>query len=592
MSAKAPRISLGNVLLLLPAAISFSVAWGSDFLWLEALLFAVVLAVGGVLGKRFGWNSKPPGILHLPRQWSRRPLFVCAIPALSSIALRMALLPWVPIPHPVVPDEYSHMFLAKTFLLGRLANPAHPLWEHFETLHILSQPTFSSMYMAGQACFLALGKVLFGDLFWGVVISTALFCAALTWFLRAFVPPGWALFGGLLAAVRIGGASYWNNSYWGGSAGALGGALLFGAYARLRRRRSVGNALVFGLALVLLANTRPYEGAVLGAALCARLAYDVLRPREVEWSRAVACVAAIVAVLGCAAWGMTRHWQAVTGKPLAMPYMVNQQTYGWPMTLPWVKIPHVQYRHPEFVLYREYELGEHKMITVPTQIPFGVLVKYAFSWRFYFGFVLTVAFLFTSRILRNPRMRPVWVASGITLLAVAMEQSGYPHYLSPVAPAIFLFIVQGLRYVAQIRGASSGPVIVRAVLPLAFVLLVTRAGALSPASQPSDAMNFFSWCCTDARRNDRQPVIDRLNAMPGEHLVFVKYDVKVYSTLEWVYNEPDIDRAKIVWARDMGEEKNADLLRYYPKRSVWRVVLHGDGGDPRKLDSISTSGQP
>jgi hypothetical protein len=109
------------------------------------------------------------------------------------------LLPWVPIPHPVVPDEYSHILLAKTFLLGRLANPPHPLWQHFESIHILPQPTYSSMYMAGQACFLALGKLLGGDLFWGVVLSTALFCSALTWFLRAYVPPGWAMLGGMLA---------------------------------------------------------------------------------------------------------------------------------------------------------------------------------------------------------------------------------------------------------------------------------------------------------------------------------------------------------------------------------------------------------
>ncbi|MEQ1945539.1 MAG: hypothetical protein ABL995_00015 [Bryobacteraceae bacterium] len=588
MSAKAARISLGNVLLLLPAALSLAVTWGADFLWLEAVLFMVVLGAAAAVGERLPWNAKPPAFLDAVRRWSRSPLLACSIPAFTSVVLRVVLLPWVPIPHPVVPDEYSHMFLAKTFLLGRLANPAHPLWEHFETLHILSQPTYSSMYMAGQACFLALGKILFGDLFWGVVISTALFCAGLTWFLRAYLPPGWALFGGILAAVRIGGASYWNNSYWGGSAGALGGALVFGAYARLTKRWSVGSALVFGVGLVLLANTRPYEGAVLGTALGGCLVYDILRARgvagRVTWSRVVVCTAAIAVVLGFSLWAMTRHWQAVTGKPLTMPYVVNQQTYGWPMTLPWVKVPEVQYRHPEFVLYREYELGEHRMITVPLQIPFGLLVKYAYNWRFYFGLTLAIVFVFTTKILAQRRMRPVWVASGITLLAVAMEQSGYPHYLSPLAPAIILFIVQGLRHFAQVRKRCLGPAIVRAVLPITCVLLATRAVALSPASAPSDAMNFFSWCCTDVRRNDREPIIAQLNKIPGDHLVLVKYDITVYSTLEWVYNEPDINGSRIVWARDMGPERNQELLRYYPGRMARRVTLRQ--GEAAQLEPL------
>jgi len=206
-----------GLLLLVSAAICAAAFRDIDLLWLEAVLFAAVLATG-----LFTRKMRPP-------RWTSNPCLAFLIPAVTSVALRICLLPWIPIPHPVVPDEFSHILLAKTFLLGRLANPAHPLWQHFESIHILSQPTYSSMYMPGQACFLALGQLLFGHLFWGVVLSTALFCGTLTWFLRVYLPPSWALFGGLLAAVRIGAASYWNDSYWGGSAGALGGAMVLGA---------------------------------------------------------------------------------------------------------------------------------------------------------------------------------------------------------------------------------------------------------------------------------------------------------------------------------------------------------------------------
>jgi hypothetical protein len=40
---------------------------------------------------------------------------------------------------------------------------------------------------------------------------------------------------------------------------------------------------------------------------------------------------------------------------------------------------------------------------------------------------------------------------------------------------------------------------------------------------------------------------------------------------EWVYNAPDIDNSKIIWAREMDESKNLELIRYYKDRKVWLV---------------------
>ncbi len=511
----------------------------------------------------------------------------CLLPGLLSAILRAMLLPWVPIPHPVVPDEYSHILLAKTFLLGRLANPPHPLWQHFESIHIISQPTYSSMYMAGQACFLALGKLLTGNLFGGVVLSTALFCSALTWFLQAYVPPGWALFGGVLAAVRIGAASYWNDSYWGGSAGALGGALVLGAYPRLRTGWRAGPAITFAAGLVLLANTRPYEGAVLGLVLTAALLWELVRRRnDVPWKRVGGSVAAAALVLGISGWAMTRQWKAATGNAFTLPYQINQRMYGWPMTLTWIPMPTIEYRHPEFALYHDYETHEHQLTTEPALIPQGLLAKYYLLWPFFFGAALSVVFLFTQKILATRRMRVVWIAAGAVLLAVLTEQSGYPHYFAPAAPAAFLLVIQGLRYVAQWRAGQApiGPAVVRCVIPILCVVLGVRAATMPLRSAPGGTRNYYSWCCVNARQNDREPYARKLEALPGNHLVIVSYHLAAYDTVEWVYNEPDIDGAKVVWARDMGQEKNQELLNYFPGRDVWIVqiedghaTLHGPG---------------
>ena len=426
-----------NLALLLPAALCALLFRSADFLWLEALLLIATLIAVAILGNRLKATARPPAWCQSLRKLSRHNLLACLLPALASIALRLSLLPWIPIPNPVVPDEFSHILLAKTFLLGRLANPAHPLWQHFESIHILSQPTYSSMYMAGQACFLAIGQLVFGNLFWGVVLSTALCCAAMTWFLRAWVPPGWALFGGLLLAVRIGAASYWNDSYWGGSAGALGAAMLLGAYPRLLRMWRPAPAIVFAAGLVVLANTRPYEGAALGVAVVALLFYNFWKnsANGIPAKRLAISGALALMVLGASGWATAQHWKAVTGHALTLPYQVNQQTYGWPLTLPWTKVLPIQFRHPELALYRAFELGEHRQITVPSAtIPIGLLLKYASAMRFFFGLTLCATFLFTTRILKARRTRAVWLSGAVVALAVITEQSGYPHYWAPAAP--------------------------------------------------------------------------------------------------------------------------------------------------------------
>ena len=41
--------------------------------------------------------------------------------------------------------------------------------------------------------------------------------------------------------------------------------------------------------------------------------------------------------------------------------------------------------------------------------------------------------------------------------------------------------------------------------------------------------------------------------------------------MEWVYNSPDIDHAGVVFARDMGREKNEELIRHLSGRKVWVV---------------------
>jgi hypothetical protein len=110
-------------------------------------------------------------------------------------------------------------------------------------------------------------------------------CGALCWMLQAWVSGGWALAGGLLAAIRFGIFSYWMNSYFGGAMAAIGGALVLGALPRIVSRRDWRDPVLMGVGIATLANSRPYEGFVL--ALPALIALCVWTARHRDRARQV-----------------------------------------------------------------------------------------------------------------------------------------------------------------------------------------------------------------------------------------------------------------------------------------------------------------
>ena len=77
----------------------------------------------------------------------------------------------------------------------------------------------------------------------------------------------------------------------------------------------------------------------------------------------------------------------------------------------------------------------------------------------------------------------------------------------------------------------------------------------------------------DSRTEDfasqRQEAIERIMRQGLRHLVIVRYSEDHDIHTEWVYNRANIDGSEIIWARDMGQARNVELLEYYRDRKIW-----------------------
>src|SRR5260370_32355365 len=261
----------------------------------------------------------------LARFAARRALTVCAL-FFGVAAIRLMLLPLLPVPVPGIHDEFSYLLMADTFVHGRLANPPHPMWISFETFHVNWFPTYMSMYPPAQGLVLALGQLL-GHPWIGQLLVTAAMCSALCWALQAWLPPAWALLGGMLAVLRLGILSYWVNGYWSASVVALGGALVLGALPRIQKHSRARDATLMSLGLALMADSRPYEGLVFSIPPAGAMILWLFRTRLTRRTLTHALVPIIILLsLFSAATGY--YYYRVIGSPFRMTYQVNRETYS------------------------------------------------------------------------------------------------------------------------------------------------------------------------------------------------------------------------------------------------------------------------
>jgi hypothetical protein len=535
---------------------------GSDFIFftLALLLVSLVLArawlapAAQALARRTGWSM----------------LLLAALVAV----LRLALLPVHPVPTASGADDFSFLLLGDTLAHFRLANPAHPLHRFFETTFVLQQPGYSSIYPLAQGLFLALGQLLFGNPWAGVLLSMALLAALCYWMLRGWTSPGWALAGGLLAVCQFGPLNAWMNNYWGGAPSAIAGCLVFGALPRVRERFQPRDALLLGLGLGIQLLSRPFESVFLGLSVVLFFLPELRRPKQ--WPQLVragafAC-AAVVPVIGL----MLLHNHAATGSWTTLPYALSRYQYGVPTTFTFQPdpVPHNMLT-PAQQLYAEGQAAVHDA----AGSYFFRLGSRAGFYRFFFLPPLLVALLFFLPLLG--RYRYGWMAITIALFALGTNFYPYffPQYVAALTSLFLLAAILGLQRLSEL--STGGQFAARLLVAMCaahflfwYAIHATGDEAIFRAMAPyetADAINYGD-------PEGRVAINRRLAQEPGPRLVFVRY-FSTHGYHEWIHNAADIDHARIVWALDLGPAQNDDLKRHFPGRKVW--LMEPDALPPR-----------
>lgn len=483
------------------------------------------------------------------------------------------------IPSPFIHDEFSYILAADTYAHGRLTNPTHPMWEHFETFHVIQQPNYISKYPPAQGVFMAIGQVLWGHPIYGVWLSAALMCMAICWMLFAWVPGFWALVGGLVTVMQFGMFTYWSQSYWGGAVAALGGALVFGSLPRILRHQQVWDFIWLGCGIELLVMSRPFEGIVVAIPMGIFFLFwkmprsfpnipMILRKKLLSVSVLLLFIIASVGLYN----------KVTTGKAFTSPYLLYTKTYSYVPCFTWERLgqkPH--YNNEMLSSFEEKSAQEYFEKKALTSFIERMKRDCKRLFIFFLGFPIASVMVFLIVWRRALAWRIGCFAGFVLLVCWAVVYRTKPHYFAPLTGLVILFIVEGFRVVSLFRfkRIRFGFFLVLFLIGIQLIFNITN-------------QKKSSWFSV-ARIQDRKQLQEHLPELftrdqlekalikqGGKHLVLVQYLPKHYFYYEWVYNNADIDHSPIVWARSLGAARDQQLLNYFKDRTVWHIMVLRD----------------
>ena len=540
------------------------------------LSFRLMLLAIAVLLAWYLKNEKLDRVVDWLGRMTRRPVACFLLIIGTSLAVNF-ICTVVSYPRPRIHDEFSYLLAADTYSHGRLTNPTHPHWKHFETFHVISHPSYMSKYPPANGLALAVGQVTTGHPIVGSWLTLSFALAGLYWMLCGWMSRKWALIGTMILSVNLAMITAWGQTYWGGSPQMLGGVLLFGALRRIidpaKRSKPIWvYSILFALGASILAFSRPFEGLVCCLVTGILLGVWLIRATEISLAQKFlqACVpVGIIGAIAAVLLGVNNF--AVTGDATKLPYSVHSQQYESTSLFIWGSLP----EFPEYNLnhMKNFYSGwvRQRQLDAQTLKGYSKLIanKAALLYR-YFPFIFGICLIPAFAMAKNSRWIKfaLLVMGGLLLLEFQLVHSNtYPHYIAPIIGLFYFVMFQGIRsWEISAKRKKKGSIVLPTVVCYTVLLLAFNLVMSGVTTIPSRYSGFGK----------------ELASQPGKHLVFVRYSDTHDGHAEMVYNKSDIDNAQVIWANDLSPESNNELIKSLGERTVWIWDL-GSRSKPRML---------
>ncbi len=498
-------------------------------------------------------------------------------------------------PIPYVHDEFAYLLGADTFSKCRITNPTHPMWEHFETFHVIQKPTYQSKYPPASSLFMSIGFLTTGHAIAGVWLAGCLAVMTICWMLTLYMPARWAVFGGFIVAMHPTITCIWSQNYWGGSVALLGGALLIGGAKKLVKRWDYSGGLIMGMGALILFHSRPFEGGLLFVVFSGMLILNSWRVYilRIDKMRIVKAVVLVMIILIITLISLALYNNALTGNALTFPHRLWKAAYQ-NNNISNPRIARYQGSNPlSFIMRSERVIAffigfwialPFMILQWPSERPILRRLIYALFFIIILGFafpqmnlrpyaMIGLLLVFQSMLMvQSSRKTEAKFLAGTLLFVVFIGLAytrGWPHYFAPVAPILFILISLAVRHIS--KGKLLGFIPGKIIMPLLLSAIIWNAVTAvhgHPKLEPSrwDKLSVY---VTPSWSRDRILLMDHLKKIAGKHLIIVHYPESYNIHCEWVYNKADIDNERIVWAHDLGPEKNIELISYFSDRHIW-----------------------
>ncbi|MEP7348098.1 MAG: hypothetical protein ABI877_22705, partial [Gemmatimonadaceae bacterium] len=381
---------------------------------------------------------------------NRRGLAVCLVTVIA-LATAVTFTYRAKFPLAEIHDEFSYLLAGETFASGKVALPSPSSPAHFATIHESQLPVRVSKYPPAQGLALALGIWIAGSPRVGVWLSFAALGGALLWMLQAWAPPTWSLIAALWTILLLG-STTWTYSYWGGAVAALGGALLFGAIGRLRQAR-LRDAVILALGVLILANSRPFEGLLLCLPAAAYLLWWLVVDRQSTLRRRLTrVVLPASAVLAVGAAGMLAYNQATTGNALRPASVAYETQSGGAPPFIWGHVSPLPANARTTDVYRyQGDVARFRHLQRFTGFRSAMWKRFRSTLGTYIPLLVAFPLLLLPWAVGGSRHAAAVAALGLVALGSVVVAWHEIHYFAPAVAVLIMLYIRSLRVLKLMR---------------------------------------------------------------------------------------------------------------------------------------------